>query len=105
MGKQLTDFDVTILRLPLWAEIVMRPPSVFEELTYQWGKIFTATTEMKKLRSGFLLKEILNRFSSKTQSTLSSNRNLWMYFAHDITIANMLNSLGVFEVQIHVEPM
>lgn len=53
---------------------------------------------MKQLKSGFLLKEILDRFKNKTQLSLSPNRRLWMYFAHDNTIANMLNSLGVFKV-------
>lgn len=56
------------------------------------------STEMKMIRSGYLLKEILDRFSSKIQRTLSPDRSLWMYFAHDTTIANMLNSLGLFEV-------
>lgn len=56
---------------------------------------WTATDEMKKFHSGFLLKEIFDRFSSKLQSTLLPNRSLWLYFAHDITIQGALNSLGV----------
>ena len=70
----------------------------FEYIAFSWYAIFTATTEMKKLRSGYLLKEMLDRFTNKTQSTLSPNRSLWMYFAHDITISNMLNTLGLFKV-------
>lgn len=75
-----------------------------EYLAMCWFKIFTSgkdhqsTNEMKKLKSGFLLKEILDRFTSKVQSTLNPNRSLWMYFAHDITLSNMLNTLGMFEV-------
>lgn len=53
---------------------------------------------MKKLKSGYLLKEILDRFTNKTKGSLTPNRSLWMYFAHDITLTNMLNSLGLFEV-------
>lgn len=100
MAQSVRHFDVNVLfcSLPLWADLVMAPHDDFEDLAIQWFTIFTPTTEMKKLRSGFLLKEILERFMNETHSTLSSNPNLWMYFAHDITIANMLNSLGVFEV-------
>lgn len=70
----------------------------FEQFALKWFQIFTVTNEMKKMKSGYLLKEILDRFTSKAESTLEPDRSLWMYFAHDITIANMLNSLGLFEV-------
>lgn len=53
---------------------------------------------MKQSRSGHLLKEILDRFTDKTMSTLTPDRSLWMYFGHDCTLADMLNSLGVFDV-------
>lgn len=85
-------------RIPKWAEEVMMPGGDFEFLMKFYFIIFTQTTEMKRLKSGFLLKEILDRFTNKTQSTLTPDRNLWMYFAHDITLSNMLNSLGLFEV-------
>lgn len=73
----------------------MMPGGDFEDLALYWYRMFTATDEMKKLRSGYLLKDILDRFSNKT---LVGGRSLWMYFAHDITLSNMLNSLGVFNV-------
>lgn len=87
-------------RLPSWAEEVMTIGGDFEYLMHYYFQIFTQTPEMKKLKSGFLLKEILDRFSNKTKSILSPDRSLWLYFAHDITITNMLNSLGLFKVQI-----
>lgn len=71
----------------------------FDNLTTLYFQLATATTEMKKLRSGFLLKEIFERFTNKTLSTLSPDRSIWMYFAHDHTIASMLNSLKLFEVK------
>lgn len=70
----------------------------FEKIATLYFPISTHTIEMKKLKSGFLLKEILDRFSDKIQSKLSPDRKLWMYFAHDATIAFMLNSLGLFNV-------
>lgn len=76
----------------------MTPGGDFEYISISWYGLFTQTTEMKRLRSGFLLKEIFDRFTNKTLSTLSPDRNLWLYFAHDITISNMLNSLGLYKV-------
>lgn len=76
----------------------MATGSDFEYFALNWFKIFTRTAEMKKLRSGYLLKEILDHFARKAQSTLVPDRSMWMYFAHDITLANMLNSLGLYEV-------
>lgn len=57
----------------------------------------THTTELKKIRSGFLLKEMLNRFKDMIISP--NGRLLWIYSAHDITIVNFLNSLNVYEVR------
>ena len=67
--------------------------SDLNRLTLKAYRFWTATNEFKKFHSGFLLKEILDRFSSKLNSTLSPNRSLWLYFAHDATIQDMLNSL------------
>lgn len=82
----------------MWAEEALESGDLKYLATYFY-RIFTHTTEMKKLRSGFLLKEILDRFKEKSQSLLSPDRTMWMYFAHDTTIANVLNSLGLFEVR------
>lgn len=62
--------------------------------------VWTGTDAMKKLRSGFLLKEMLDHFSKKLNSTLADDRSLrmYLYFAHDITIADMLNSLEIYMV-------
>lgn len=59
---------------------------------------------MARLKSGFLFKEILDHFSMKINSTLKPDRSLWVYSAHDITIINLLNSLGGhFEVMTRFE--
>lgn len=59
----------------------------------------TNTKQLARLKVGFLLREILDRFTMKSSSTLSPNRSLWIYSAHDGTIANVLNALGLFEVR------
>ncbi|XP_037041769.1 prostatic acid phosphatase-like [Bradysia coprophila] len=90
-------------RLPDWAEKVMVPGGDFEYLAFNWLAIFTQMTEQKRLKSGWLLKEILDHCTSKIRSTLSPNRSIFMYFGHDITLGNMLNSLGLFQ-PLHVPP-
>lgn len=56
------------------------------------------TPQMARLKMGFLLREILDRFKMKIQSKLRPNRSIWMYSAHDSTVAVILNALGMFEV-------
>lgn len=63
--------------------------------------IGTATTELKRLKSGFLLRDILTRFTNKTLSKLTPDRSLYIYSGHDTTIASFLNTLGVFDVSIY----
>lgn len=59
----------------------------------------THTTEMKKIRCGFLIKEMLNRFKAKTMpKSKSDDKLLWLYSAHDNTIINLLNTLNIYEV-------
>lgn len=94
----LIQFLFLCCSLPEWAEKIMVPGGDFELLSEFWYQLHTTTTEMKRLKSGFLVKEILDRFRNKTQSTLSPDRSLWMYFAHDYTIINALNSLGLYQV-------
>lgn len=87
-------------RLPTWAERIMNDESKIYEFFQRGYTVWTGTDPMKKLRSGFLLKEMLDHFSKKLNSTLADDRSLrmYLYFAHDITIADMSNSLGIYMV-------
>lgn len=53
--------------------------------------------EQKKQRAGFLIREILNRFTNKTRSLLKPNRSLWVYAVHSTGMVNILNSLNLFD--------
>lgn len=86
--------------LPQWAEMALIPGGYFEHLALSWYEDISATPELKKFTSGFLLRQILDNFTKKLQSKLSPDLSLWMSFANDFTIATMLNSLGVFNVCI-----
>lgn len=69
-----------------------------KHLAVLYYEAFTHTTEMKKIQAGFLIKEILDRFTNKSLSLLQPDRKLWIYSAHDLTIVNILNALNVFDV-------
>lgn len=53
---------------------------------------------MAKFRSGFLLKDILDRYTAKVDKTLSPDLKYYAYSTHDSVLANFLNSLGVHDV-------
>lgn len=77
---------------------MLDPGSEMDTFFIDGFKLLSNTTEMKKLKSGFLIKEMLERFTNKSQSKLKPDRSLWIYSGHDITISHLLNSLGLFDV-------
>lgn len=59
-----------------------------------------ATPELVRIRSGFLIKDILERTAKKINGTLEpTERSLYMYSAHSSTLATMLNGFGLNEVK------
>lgn len=83
--------------LPDWAQKIMVPGGALEKFSSIWLQLNTGTKEMKRLKSGFLLKQILDRFRSKSLS-LIPNEKMAIYSGHDMTIASLLNTLGLFWV-------
>jgi lysosomal acid phosphatase len=81
--------------LPEWTKKVY-PDQMFEISGLSFA-IKTYTKVLARLKMGPLLKEILTHYHNKTKGHLNPNRNLFIYSAHDTTVANMLNTLGVFE--------
>lgn len=75
----------------------MVPGGRFEYMALYWYTLYTRKQEMKKLRAGFLLKDLLNRAEEKANGRLTPDRNLWMYFAHDTTISSLLDTLSLFD--------
>lgn len=64
----------------------------------------TYTPLLARLKSGPLLKEILTHFKNKVEKKLDPDRSYWVYSAHDTTVANMLNTLGVFKTMGYHNP-
>ncbi|KAH8241254.1 hypothetical protein KR032_005448 [Drosophila birchii] len=85
------------MSLPEWTEKVYG----HEELTYAANLAFsinTYTRKLARLKAGPLLKDIFQRIEVKASGRLQPDRSMWIYSAHDTTIANVLNTLKVFEL-------
>uniref|UniRef100_A0A182VX51 acid phosphatase n=1 Tax=Anopheles minimus TaxID=112268 RepID=A0A182VX51_9DIPT len=82
--------------LPEWTKSVY--PEPLASISAMTFAVKTNTTELARLKMGPLVKEMLQRFRSKSKGTLKPNRSLWMYSAHDVTVASLLNALRVFEL-------
>lgn len=70
----------------------------FEYLSNYVFHLNSETPAMTRFSAGFLIREMLQHFKDKIESKLSPDRSLWLYSAHDLTIATVLNGLGLFEV-------
>ncbi|XP_031617001.1 prostatic acid phosphatase-like [Contarinia nasturtii] len=94
---------------PSWAEELVKEGTNFEKIAFKDFEFYGKTPKMARIRPGFLLKEILERFSQKASGSLTPDRSLWLYSAHDVTIANILGGLGVYNdpknnLQAHIPP-
>ncbi|RZF39400.1 hypothetical protein LSTR_LSTR000921 [Laodelphax striatellus] len=90
--KAETDLN---LKLPNWTEKVY--PDPLNQLT---GKAFTLnayTPELRRMKGGPLLKNIVNHMIDKIKRPTHKKYQLYLYAGHDSTIAHLLNALGVWE--------
>lgn len=92
-------FEFTKLyRLQNWAKKALKSNGPMENIAKFNFKSGSNTKLLARLKSGFLLKDILDRFTHKIEATLKPDYSLWFYSAHDFTVSSLLNSLGLFEV-------
>lgn len=89
--EQLNNFT-----LPLWTKSVY--PEPLRTISAMAFAVKTNNTQLARLKSGPLVKEMLHRFRSKAKGSLKPNRSVWVYSAHDITVGNLLNALKIFEL-------
>ncbi|KAK3925694.1 Lysosomal acid phosphatase [Frankliniella fusca] len=83
------------LTLPEWTKKVYPEPL---RMLAQWSFAIPAyTPELQRLKGGPLVKEWIEHFNKKRSGTLEPNRKMYVYSAHDTTIANILSTLGLFE--------
>ena len=69
----------------------------FKELRDLSFTVDTFNQELKRLKGGPFIKEMIQHFESVVDKTLSPpNRKVFMYSGHDNTVSSILNTLGVF---------
>jgi len=83
--------------LPDWTKEVF-PGGQFRNLTALSFKVLTWTAEMKRLKAGPLIKELVEHFQMRSEGSdkLDARLKMFMYSGHDTTIASLLNALGMF---------
>lgn len=87
--------DIHKLELPEWTKKVFpQPITEMSAIAFQTPAI---KPEMARLLSGPLLKDMLRGFQTKIEGQMTPNRGIWMYSAHDTTVADLLNILGLFD--------
>lgn len=87
-----------MISLPEWALTAIKPNGTMEYIVGFYHKMYADSSGMARIESGFLIREMYERFLQKTNGTLKPNRSTWFYSAHSITMSFMLTSLGLFEV-------
>ncbi|CAG9762247.1 unnamed protein product [Ceutorhynchus assimilis] len=84
--------------LESWLESVW---SDLEKITKDTYYIATNTTTLKKIAGGFLLRKIINDSKAKIEQTLiPQHRKMFIYSGHEVNIAYLLITLGVYDDSI-----
>lgn len=85
-------------RLPKWTKKVF-PGGDMEYIAARCEVVNTNTTELARLRAGFLINKIFTNMAKKAYKKLNPNRSIWIYSGHDITVTAFLNALKIFNVR------
>jgi prostatic aicd phosphatase len=88
------------LELPDWTRQVY--PQVLYQLAHLEYHVATATSEMKRLSSGFLLNKIITDTKLKMQNLLPQNRKMFLYSGHEYNIVFLMKLLGIY--YSHIPP-
>lgn len=81
--------------IPDWAKNDLDKMKYIREVNYKIKSI----PQLVRLKTGFLIKDIFDRFSQKMDGTLKpTNRTLWVYSGHSTTIKLLFNGLGLSSV-------
>ncbi|KAF6213074.1 hypothetical protein GE061_010788 [Apolygus lucorum] len=83
--------------LPEWTKSVF-PEKMIVPAGLSFAKP-TWTPEMKRLKAGLLVKGMLSNMEKKVSGVEdTTGQNITVYSAHDTTVANFLNTIGVFNM-------
>lgn len=86
-------------RLPDWTKKVF-PDGDMRWISNRSFAIKTDTPRLARLKAGFLIMEIFQRFHNRTIQDDMTPSAMYIYSAHDTTIGNVLNALGLFKVSL-----
>lgn len=100
--KLLSDFRYSFCSLPQWSQTLFPNNEKFYKAAMKAFLIPTATKHLSKFSAGFLLKDLLDRFSSKIQHSLQPDRKFYIYSTHDFNLFNLLISLNIFDVRTNL---
>lgn len=88
--------NATGLPLPNWTQQVFPGDGTFKNLRDLSFTVDTLTEELKRLKGGPWLKEIIEHSDAITSNKNDEHVKLYLYSAHDTTVAPMLHTMGVF---------
>lgn len=91
-------FHLLIESLPNWANQAIIPNGTMERIALFHYQMATDTPELARLRCGLFFKEMLDHFTLNVDSSVK----VWLYSAHETTIGDLLNSLGIFKVFVFI---
>lgn len=76
-------------------------PTVEIDYLFQLAYTIQAyTPTLAKIRSGFLLKDILDRSAAKSNGTLSPDLSVFVYSTHDPVLATLMYAMGISNVSL-----
>lgn len=85
-------------RLPDWANETLKLNDTLNYLSAVGYYCLTCTNEMKKLRAGFLIKEMLDNFKEEIASIQPSKKPLKIYVTQADILVSVLSALNLFDV-------
>jgi len=86
--------------LPDWTHEIF--PKYNDQLHFLVGfsfQMITYSQEMKRLKVGPLLGEVLENMKNKSTDSMDERMKFFMFSAHDTTVAGFLNALDLFDLE------
>jgi len=93
-GTLKTEEEANLV-LPDWTENIY--PEEIRPLAERSYMLFTETNLMKRIKGGAFLTDILNKMQNKRKRNLNPDRKIFLYSGHDVTLVNVMNSLGILD--------
>lgn len=95
---------ISVTSLPEWTKKVF-PTVEIDFLSQMLYTVESYTPTLAKIRSGFLLKDILDRSTLKSNGTLSPDLSVMVYSSHDNVLSNLMYSMNISNVSFPFNSM